>query len=103
METMTDAEGKDAIPAFCLQPCSGRGRSTGYARYEKVARLMISRFRSALALLLSGCLGACAAPMAEGGHGEPVEVGIVAINDFHGALEPPRQSVNVTEDGRAHV
>lgn len=97
METMTDAEGKDAIPAFCLQPCSGRGRSTGYARYEKVARLMISRFRSALALLLSGCLGACAAPMAEGGHGEPVEVGIVAINDFHGALEPPRQSVNVTD------
>src|SRR5687768_11840400 len=23
----------------------------------------------------------------------PVEVGIIAINDFHGALEPPRQSV----------
>ena len=23
----------------------------------------------------------------------PVEVGIIAINDFHGALEPPRQAV----------
>ena len=27
----------------------------------------------------------------------PVEVGIVAINDFHGALEPPRQSVAVSD------
>ena len=26
----------------------------------------------------------------------PVEIGIIAINDFHGALEPPRQSVAVT-------
>ena len=28
----------------------------------------------------------------------PVTVGIIAINDFHGALEPPRQSVFVTDE-----
>lgn len=43
-----------------------------------------------LALLLTG---ACAAPLATGGPTQPVVVGIAAINDFHGALEPPRQSV----------
>jgi 5'-nucleotidase len=31
----------------------------------------------------------------------PVEVGIVAINDFHGALEPPRQSVFVPDANAA--
>lgn len=33
---------------------------------------------------------------------EPVTVGIIAINDFHGALEPPRQSV-YTPDGKGDV
>ncbi|GAC1569972.1 MAG: bifunctional metallophosphatase/5'-nucleotidase [Novosphingobium sp.] len=50
------------------------------------------------ALALSLLAAGCAAPNA--GHGglaaesaAPVEVGIVAINDFHGALEPPKASV----------
>jgi 5'-nucleotidase len=39
---------------------------------------------------------ACAAPMASRQDAAgPVTVGIVAINDFHGALEPPKQSVFV--------
>lgn len=42
-------------------------------------------------------LAACAAPMAGGG--APVEIGIVAINDFHGSLAPPRQSV-LAPDGK---
>lgn len=37
-------------------------------------------------------LAACAAPLAERSVA-PVEVGIIAINDFHGALEPPKASV----------
>jgi 5'-nucleotidase len=51
-----------------------------------------------------GCLltAGCAAPMGSrpGGAavaGRPVTVGIVAINDFHGNIEPPRQSVPVTQ------
>lgn len=30
---------------------------------------------------------------------QPVTVGIIAINDFHGALEPPKQSVLVAREG----
>ncbi|MCX7284837.1 MAG: bifunctional metallophosphatase/5'-nucleotidase [Novosphingobium sp.] len=58
--------------------------------------------RSALALLLPGLLAACAAPMAGNAPVGPVEVGIIGINDFHGSLEPPRQSVNVA-DGNGGV
>lgn len=50
------------------------------------------------ALLLTLLLSACAAPMATRDlprAAGPVTVGIVAINDFHGALEPPKQSVFV--------
>ncbi|MFX8910935.1 hypothetical protein ABTN03_19980, partial [Acinetobacter baumannii] len=36
---------------------------------------------------------AAAAPVA------PIEIGIAAFNDFHGALEPPRQSV-IAPDGK---
>ena len=39
------------------------------------------------ALALAACATVPPMPVA------PVEVGIVAINDFHGALEPPRQYV----------
>ncbi|MEO6042139.1 MAG: bifunctional metallophosphatase/5'-nucleotidase [Croceibacterium sp.] len=47
------------------------------------------------ALALAACATVPAAPPT------PVEVGIVAINDFHGALEPPRTSVSVTgPDGK---
>ncbi|MFC4294161.1 bifunctional metallophosphatase/5'-nucleotidase [Novosphingobium tardum] len=57
------------------------------------------RFAALLAPLLAA---ACAAPIATSGPqggAAPVEVGIVAINDFHGAIEPPRQSVFVPGKG----
>jgi 5'-nucleotidase len=50
------------------------------------------------ALILS-LLAACAAPMASRAPMQPVTVGIIAINDFHGALEPPRQSI-LASDGK---
>lgn len=47
-------------------------------------------------LLATLLTAACAAPMSSRpGAGEPVTVGIIGINDFHGAIEPPRQSVPV--------
>jgi len=52
-----------------------------------------------LALLLVSLVAACAAPQAARQTAAPVEVGIIAINDFHGALEPPRASV-VAPDGK---
>ena len=60
---------------------------------------MTIRSASSLAavLFLSACAGT-AGGIAENGSGPaPVTIGIVAINDFHGALEPPRQSVRVTD------
>ena len=45
--------------------------------------------------LLALAMGACAGPMASRGPQGPVEVGLIAINDFHGSLESPRQSVPV--------
>ena len=63
---------------------------------------MIRRIRPLLALALPGILAACAGPMAVTENATPVEVGIVAINDFHGSLEPPRQSVNVA-DGKGGI
>jgi 5'-nucleotidase len=52
---------------------------------------MIRRLAPLVAAVL--LTSACAAPMASRQASAPVTVGIVAINDFHGALEPPRQSV----------
>jgi 5'-nucleotidase len=46
-------------------------------------------------LLLAGC----AAPMASQQSAGPVTVGIIAINDFHGNIEPPRAPV-AAPDGR---
>ncbi|MDB5671678.1 MAG: bifunctional metallophosphatase/5-nucleotidase [Alphaproteobacteria bacterium] len=65
---------------------------------------MVFRPGTTLPLLLASLLAACAAPsvsdravpsgpVASG----QVEVGIIAINDFHGALDPPRQSVDVRQ------
>lgn len=57
----------------------------------------------ALPLLAVSLLAACAAPQASrptspaAVSAAPVEVGIIGINDFHGALEPPGQSVNVKQ------
>src|SRR5690606_10326371 len=58
----------------------------------------MTRFFPLLATIL---LTGCATPMASRQGVEPVTVGIVAINDFHGNIEPPRQSVPVTQpDGK---
>ena len=51
------------------------------------------------ALFLPLLTAACAAPMASRTPVQPVTVGIIAINDFHGALEPPKQSV-LAPDGK---
>jgi 5'-nucleotidase len=61
---------------------------------------MMRRFLFVFAATLG--LAGCAAPMASRQTAAPVTVGIVAINDFHGALEPPRQSVAVP-DGKGDV
>lgn len=49
--------------------------------------------RIVLSFILAMLTAACATPREAIKPGGPVTVGIVAINDFHGALEPPRQSV----------
>lgn len=56
---------------------------------------MPSRFRRRLLpLAILALPGACAAPQAaRHAQSVPVDVGIIAINDFHGALEPPRAAV----------
>ena len=46
----------------------------------------------ALVSALSGCATLPRAALA------PVEVGVVAINDFHGALEPPKQAVTAPDE-----
>ncbi len=56
-------------------------------------------FRHLPALLLPLIITACAAPNASRTAAPPVTVGIIAINDFHGALEPPRQSI-LAPDGK---
>ena len=48
-------------------------------------------------------VSACAGPMMARGPGGPVEVGIVAINDFHGSLESPGQSVPVVQPDGAVI
>ena len=53
-----------------------------------VARFLIACFAS---IVLAGCATNGSAPAG------PVTVGIIAINDFHGALEPPKQSVTVPD------
>lgn len=67
--------------------------------------MTIAHFR-AIPLLAVSLLAACAAPQATrptastettAASSGPVEVGIIGINDFHGALEPPGQSVNVKQ------
>lgn len=53
---------------------------------------MLRTFATApFVLALAACATVPAAPPA------PVEVGIIAINDFHGAIEPPRQSVFIPD------
>ncbi|NML95186.1 bifunctional metallophosphatase/5'-nucleotidase [Novosphingobium olei] len=54
-------------------------------------------FRTA-PLLAAALLAGCATPSVHQA-AAPVEVGIIAFNDFHGSLEPPRQSV-IAPDGK---
>ena len=49
-------------------------------------------------LALLPLLAACATPQGAGAPPATVKVGLLAINDFHGALEVPRQSVFVPDD-----
>ena len=58
-----------------------------------------SACRNALAALASLALAACAGPQVVGSQANTVEVGIAAINDFHGNLTPPGQSV-LAPDGK---
>ncbi|OYW47285.1 MAG: bifunctional metallophosphatase/5'-nucleotidase [Sphingomonadales bacterium 32-68-7] len=51
---------------------------------------------ASLALALGACATIPSAPLVPI-DSSPVEVGIAAINDFHGALEPPRASVTVPD------
>ena len=61
--------------------------------------MLLPRLTRALPVATLALLGACAAPQASHQAASapapvaPVEVGIIAINDFHGALEPPKASV----------
>lgn len=50
-----------------------------------------------LPLTLIPLVAACATPQSAGQGGAPTKVAILAINDFHGALELPRQSVFVPD------
>ncbi|TCU59671.1 5'-nucleotidase [Novosphingobium sp. PhB57] len=57
---------------------------------------------SLMAALLAGCATTPgtrqpASPAASSGQAGPIEVGVIAINDFHGALEPPNQSVDAPD------
>lgn len=48
------------------------------------------------AALLAGCATAHQPPSSLAANADgPIEIGVIAINDFHGALEPPKQSVNL--------
>lgn len=63
----------------------------------------LPRFARFLPALLLPVLASCAQPgsvqSAGAADAGPVTVGILAINDFHGAIEPPRQSV-LMPDGK---
>ncbi len=54
-------------------------------------------FSLALAAALSACVPHGAVRSAGAAPAAPVTVGIVAFNDFHGALEPPKTSVLLTD------
>ena len=57
--------------------------------------------RIALSIVLSAALGGCATIREPSTSQAPVEVQIIAINDFHGALEPPQLSVSATDSAGA--
>ncbi len=56
-------------------------------------------YRPAVVSFLPLLLAACTAPLAMRAPLAPMEIGIIGINDFHGALEPPKQSVPAAVPG----
>jgi 5'-nucleotidase len=56
---------------------------------------MLKLLAAAAALLVA--LSGCAGPAAQRSVAEPVRVKIIAFNDFHGNLEPPKRSVEAAE------
>lgn len=63
---------------------------------------MIPHIKRSVPLLLASLLAACATTpqtprQTMAAAAAPVEIGIIAVNDFHGALEPPKQAVNLTD------
>ena len=63
------------------------------------------RFKSLISLMSAVALAGCAAPLATrvASAAAPVDVGIIALNDFHGALEPPRQAISAPDRKGAAV
>ncbi len=59
--------------------------------------------RAASSVLLLLALSGCVTVREPTGPASPVEVQILAINDFHGALEPPRTSISVDGPNGAKV
>ncbi|WP_324475238.1 bifunctional metallophosphatase/5'-nucleotidase [Novosphingobium sp.] len=63
-----------------------------------------ARFARLVPMAVLPLLAACAQPggfKSASGGAAPVTVGIIALNDFHGALEPPRTAVLVPAPGEA--
>lgn len=52
---------------------------------------------SLMAALLAGCATTPVSGPTQQQAAAPIEVGVIAINDFHGALEPPNQSVDAPD------
>lgn len=52
---------------------------------------------SLLAALLAGCATTPTSRQPAVQAAAPIEIGVIAINDFHGALEPPNQSVDAPD------
>ena len=59
---------------------------------------MNTAFRT-FSLAALALLAACAGPQRTGGRARPVQVQIIAFNDFHGALEPPKLAVPAPAPG----
>jgi 5'-nucleotidase len=58
---------------------------------------------AALALLLAGCVAPAPGPVTAPAPAAPLEVQILAINDFHGNLEPPKFGIDATAPDGSHV
>jgi 5''-nucleotidase/2'',3''-cyclic phosphodiesterase and related esterases len=59
----------------------------------------VTRFAPLAAIaFLAACAAPQTSPVASAPPVRPVEVGIIAINDFHGALEPPKAAVVAPDD-----